>query len=168
MSCFETPSQSCVVNVTSTRLYTFSHSGWWSIFSANNAVRLMKDHAWLKSVKMNVFVIDWFSFIGTHGKGVPWYVSNRTDAATSWSVSFCGASFVATVDERKRYDVVDFLAAALCKDDVDRVKEIRVFIMLGCIAIPEWELVWLNQSVFTNTAQARRVSMLSRRQNHNL
>lgn len=46
-----TPSQSWVVNVTSTRLYTLNHSGWWSIFSANNAVRDMKDHAWLKSAK---------------------------------------------------------------------------------------------------------------------
>jgi hypothetical protein len=63
-------------------------------------------------------------------------VSNRTDAATSSPVSFCGASCVAKVDEKDRYDVVVLLAAALCKDDVDRVKDIRVFIILGCIAIP--------------------------------
>lgn len=64
----ETPPQSCVVNVTSTRLYTLNHSGWWSIFSANNAVRLINDQAWLKSVNMNVFAIDLFSFVWHNNK----------------------------------------------------------------------------------------------------
>lgn len=181
---WETPSASCVVNVTSTRLYTFSHSGWWSIFSANNAVRLINDHAWLKSAKVNIFIIALFSFVwhrtgtkwrkegrrpnqtkqwrdimsyfspsaavtsvhnqliislltATHGNGVPWYVSNRTDAATSSFVNFCGASCVDKVEEKDRHDVVVLLVAALCKDETDRVKDLRVFIVILCYSNPK-------------------------------
>lgn len=71
----ETPEQSCVVNVTSTRLYTLNHSGWWSNFSANNAVRDMNDHACEKSVKKNVFLMAFDEcsspslLIASHGNG---------------------------------------------------------------------------------------------------
>lgn len=48
----ESPTQSCVVNVTCTLLYTLNHSGWWSIFSDIRATRVMKPNAWLKFLNL--------------------------------------------------------------------------------------------------------------------
>ena len=45
---FDRPPASCVVSVTSTRLYTLNHSGWWSVFSASSATRDMNPHASLQ------------------------------------------------------------------------------------------------------------------------
>ena len=53
----ESPLQSCVASVTSTRLYTLNHSGWWSDFSAWSATSDMKPNPAIKSLNSNVLVI---------------------------------------------------------------------------------------------------------------
>ncbi len=41
----DTPPTSWVVRVTSTRLYTLNHSGWWSLLSASKATRVIQPKA---------------------------------------------------------------------------------------------------------------------------
>lgn len=67
-------------------------------------------------------------------------MSSRTEAATSSLLSFCGASLLATVDEKDRCNVV-LLAAALCQRDVDRAKDVSALILGGFLV---FQRIFLN------------------------
>src|SRR3546814_5117114 len=63
----------------STRFHTFDHSGWWSVFSASIATRVMNPKAALKSAKRKVRVIA--------SRPASWFHSGSVGKSSSRSAS---------------------------------------------------------------------------------